>query len=102
MDVPSFLRHYVVDARLAIASKRDVRQYADTPVPDDVVTRILDAGRVSGSSRNTQSWEFVVVETAQDALADAVYAAAERARRELVVAIVGEAGRWTSAAARRT
>jgi nitroreductase len=81
-----------VDARLAIASKRDVRQYADTPVPDDVVTRILDAGRVSGSSRNTQRWEFVVVEKAQDALADAVYAPQNVRGAQLVVAIVGEAG----------
>ncbi len=81
-----------MDARLAIASKRDVRQYADTPVPDDVVTRILDAGRVSGSSRNTQRWEFVVVEKAQDALADAVYAPQNVRGAQLVVAIVGEAG----------
>jgi nitroreductase len=81
-----------VDTRLAIASKRDVRQYADTPVPDDVVTRILDAGRVSGSSRNTQRWEFVVVANARDALADAVYAPQNVRGAQLVVAIVGEAG----------
>jgi nitroreductase len=81
-----------VDTRLAIASKRDVRQYADTPVPDDVVNRILDAGRVSGSSRNTQKWEFVVVEQAREALADAVYAPGNVRGAQLVVAIVGEAG----------
>ena len=81
-----------MDARLAIASKRDVRQYADTPVPDDVVTRILDAGRVSGSSRNTQRWQFVVVEKAKEKLADAVYAPGNVRGAQLVVAIVGEAG----------
>jgi nitroreductase len=81
-----------VDTRLAIASKRDVRQYADTPVPDDVVTRILDAGRVSGSSRNTQRWQFVVVEKAKEKLADAVYAPQNVRGAQLVVAIVGEAG----------
>ena len=61
-----------MDARLAIASKRDVREYAETSVPDDVVTRILDAGRLAGSARNRQLWEFVVVEQAKAELADAV------------------------------
>jgi nitroreductase len=64
-----------MDTYLAIASKRDERAYADTPVPPEVRQRILDAGRLSGSSRNTQRWEFVVVSgAAQARLADAVYA----------------------------
>ena len=62
-------------------------------MPDDVVTRILDAGRVSGSSRNTQQWEFVVVETgARGARRCGLRAGATCAARTLVVAIVGEAG----------
>jgi len=81
-----------VDAFLAIASKRDERRYAETPIPDELERRILDAGRLSGSSRNTQRWEFVVVETARAALADAVYRPENVATAALVVAIVGEAG----------
>jgi nitroreductase len=81
-----------MDVFLAIASKRDVREYAATPVPEDVVTRILDAGRLAGSSRNTQLWEFVVVEAAQQELAEAVYAPENVRTATLVVAIVGEAG----------
>jgi nitroreductase len=80
-----------MDASLAIASKRDERRYADTPVPDDVERRILDAGRVSGSARNTQNWEFVVVESAQDRLAEAVHRPENVATATLVVAIVGDA-----------
>lgn len=82
-----------MDTYLAIASKRDERAYADTAIPDEVRGRILDAGRLSGSSRNTQRWQFVVAgaET-QAALADAVYAPANVATAALVVAIVGEAG----------
>ena len=86
-------RHRPVDAYLAIASKRDVREYADTPIPPEVRERILDAGRLSGSSRNRQRWEFVVVSGgAQERLADAVYAPENVATAALVVAIVGEAG----------
>lgn len=39
-----------------------VRSYRDTPVPADVVRRIVDAGRLTGSSQNKQPWHFIVVE----------------------------------------
>jgi len=82
-----------VDPYLAIASKRDERAYADTPVPDEVRQRILDSGRLSGSSKNRQRWEFVVVSGgAKDRLAEAVYEPENVASAALVVAIVGEAG----------
>ncbi len=82
-----------MDPYLAIASKRDERAYADTPVPDEVRERILDAGRLSGSSRNRQRWEFVVVSgEPKERLADAVYAPENVRSAALVVAIVGEAG----------
>ena len=81
-----------MDAYLAIASKRDWRDYADTPIPDDVVERILDCGRLTGSSRNTQKWEFVVVSGgAQAQLAEMVYAPENVRTATLVVAVVGEA-----------
>ena len=79
-----------MDAFLAIASKRDERRYADRPVAEGDVLRILDAGRLSGSSRNTQKWQFVVVSD-QAALAEAVYAPENVQTAGLVVAITGEA-----------
>jgi len=82
-----------VDPYLAIASKRDERAYADTPIPAEVRQRILDAGRLSGSSKNRQRWEFVIVSGGKQArLAEAVYAPENVASAALVVAIVGEAG----------
>ena len=50
-----------VDRYLAIASKRDERAYSDAAIPEEVRHRILDSGRLSGSSRNRSLWEFVVV-----------------------------------------
>jgi nitroreductase len=79
-----------VETFLAIASKRDERRYADRPVAEDDVLRILDAGRLSGSSRNTQNWQFVVVSDIA-ALAEAVYAPENVQTAGLVVAIVGAA-----------
>jgi nitroreductase len=82
-----------VDPYLAIASKRDERAYAERPVPEEVRQRILDAGRLSGSSKNRQRWEFAVVSgQARDRLAEAVYAPENVRTAALVVAIVGEAG----------
>jgi nitroreductase len=80
-----------VETFLAIASKRDERRYADRPLSADDTHRILDAGRLSGSSRNTQNWEFVVVEGAKEQLADAVFAPDNIRTAGLVVAIVGAA-----------
>jgi nitroreductase len=45
----------------AIRTKRAVRKFTDQPLPDDVARRILDAGRRSQSSKNTQPWHFIVV-----------------------------------------
>ena len=50
-----------MDAYLAIVSKREVRAYADRPLPDDAVRRLLEAGRVAGSSRNRQARRFVAL-----------------------------------------
>jgi nitroreductase len=81
-----------VDPYLAIASKRDERDYMNTPVPAEVRQRILDAGRLSGSSKNRQRWEFVIVSgEARDRLAEAVYAPQNVRTAALVVAVVGEA-----------
>ena len=78
-----------VDVFLAIASKRDQRDYTDDPIPEDVVRRILDAGRLSGSSQNKQRWEFVLVETAHQELAETVYEPRNVLGAKLVVAICG-------------
>jgi len=80
-----------VDAYTAIASKRDERRYADDPIAEADVERILDAGRLSGSSRNTQNWEFVLVSDTKAELAEAVYAPENVRTGALVVAIVGTA-----------
>ncbi len=39
-----------------------VRRYQDTPVPPDVIRRIVEAGRLTASSQNGQPWHFIVVE----------------------------------------
>lgn len=45
----------------AIRTRRKITEYADQPVEDEKLDQILEAGRRSPSSRNSQRWDFVVV-----------------------------------------
>ena len=80
-----------MDTYLAIASKRDTKRYAEKPIPKRVVDRILDAGRVTGSSQNKQPWRLLVVEDTgrRERLAEAVYEAENIRGAGLVIAIAG-------------
>ena len=53
-----------MDAYQSIITKRDTRHYTGEPIAEDVLTRILQAGRMAGSSKNTQPVRMVVVRDA--------------------------------------
>ena len=78
-----------MDTWLAIASRREVRRYADTELPTDVVERILDAGRLAGNANNRQPWRFLVVESAdlREQVAEHVYAPDNVRGAKLVLAL---------------
>ena len=63
-----------------------MREYSPQPLPPDVEERILDAGRLAGSSKNKQPWRFHVVPG--ELLADAVYEPTNLHGAPLVVAVV--------------
>lgn len=46
----------------AIRTALAVRQYRDTPIPDDVVREIVEAAHLTASSGNGQPWHFIVVQ----------------------------------------
>jgi nitroreductase len=50
-----------VDVFETIQTLLAVRDYQDRPVPEEVVRRILEAGRLTASAMNKQPWHFVVV-----------------------------------------
>ena len=45
----------------AIYSARALRRLKPDPVPEEIITRILDAAIRAPSAGNTQSWAFIVV-----------------------------------------
>jgi nitroreductase len=83
-----------VDGYLTIVSKREVRDYADRPIDGDARRRILEAGRVSGSSGNKQQWRFVVVASPakRARLAELVYVPANVQGAALIVVVAVSGG----------
>ena len=45
----------------AIRARRKINAYAPTPIEDEKLDQILEAGRRTPSSRNSQRWTFIVV-----------------------------------------
>ena len=54
-----------MDAYQTIITKRDTRAYIDKPLPEEALNRILQAGRMAGSSKNTQPCRFLLLRDPQ-------------------------------------
>ena len=50
-----------MDVHEAIRTRLTVRQFKPDPVPDEVVHKLLEAGRLAPSSQNLQPWHFIVI-----------------------------------------
>lgn len=51
-----------MDVFEAVRTVLAIRSYQDKPVPESSVRRIVEAGQLTGSSRNGQPWHFIVVQ----------------------------------------
>ena len=87
-----FVRHLgeSVNAYETIVSKRDRREYGSRPIPEETLLRILQAGRMAGSSSNTQPCRFIVLDDREvlEALAPAGPGTAPMLRAPLAIAVV--------------
>jgi len=45
----------------AVQARRSIRAYDASPVPDEVLNRVLESGRLAPSASNFQPWHFIVV-----------------------------------------
>ncbi len=50
-----------MDTLQAIAARRSIRRFQDTPIPDDLIRTILTAATQAPSGKNEQPWRFIVV-----------------------------------------
>ncbi len=51
-----------MDTYKTIISKRDTRSFTEREIPEDTVRRIVQAGRMAGSSKNVQPCRFVIID----------------------------------------
>jgi nitroreductase len=58
-----------------VENRRSVRKFKEADIPQDDITKILDAARLAPSTNNTQPWRFVVVR--------------EQATKELLTIVAG-------------
>jgi nitroreductase len=50
-----------MDLEQAIMERRTIRRFTREPVPEEVLLRLVDAGRMAASAGNRQPWRFLVV-----------------------------------------
>jgi nitroreductase len=72
----------------AIRARRNVRRYADRPISNADLERILEAGRRTPSSMNQQRWDFVVCTEHLEALAGVWQGAGHVAGSAAAIALV--------------
>jgi nitroreductase len=78
----------------AIAQRRSIRKFKDTPVPEEAIRQILTAATQAPSGKNRQPWRFYVV--CEDMRAEMV-----RILRQGIARVEGEGGdpgssKWTA------
>ncbi len=49
-----------METHTAITSRRSIREFSNTPVPKELIMKILEAGIHAPSSKNSQPWFFLV------------------------------------------
>lgn len=57
----NLLRNATLDT---IHNRHSIRQFSSEPLPEDVLTTLLDAANQAPSAHNRQSWKFVILEGA--------------------------------------
>ncbi len=53
-----------MDTYKTIIGKRDTRSFTEQAVPDETVRRIVQAGRMAGTSKNVQPCRFIIIDDA--------------------------------------
>jgi nitroreductase len=50
-----------MDTFTCIRTRREIREYLDKPIPNAALLKILEAGRLAPSSKNSQPWHFIII-----------------------------------------
>jgi nitroreductase len=79
-----------LDTFTCIRTRREVREYLDEPISEESLLRILEAGRLAPSSKNSQPWHFVVIKNKEtlDRIASLTPTGAHIGKAPLAIAVL--------------
>jgi nitroreductase len=74
-----------------IRDRRSIRRYRRDPVPEETLSRVLEAARLAPSAKNLQPWRFIVVRdpATKAALAKASFDQVFMSEADIVIAACG-------------
>jgi nitroreductase len=74
-----------------LRARRSIRSYSKEPVPDELVQKMLEAGRLAPSRANSQPWHFVVIRdpAVKQAMYSAVYHQSLVVEAPLLISVLG-------------
>ena len=89
------LHRIVMDTFTCIRTRREIRDYLDKPIPNETLQRILEAGRLAPSSKNSQPWHFIVIKDriTLKKISELTPTGAHIARAALAIAILMDAAK---------
>lgn len=81
----------------AIQNRKSVRKYSDKPISDDVLHKVLEAGRLAPSWVNVQPWKFIAVKSQKikDILCEASGGQPQVKNAPVVICAVADLDDWS-------
>lgn len=81
----------------AIQNRKSVRKYSDKPILDDVLHKVLEAGRLAPSWVNVQPWKFIAVKSqgVKDILCEASGGQPQVKNAPVVICAVADLDDWS-------
>ncbi len=82
----------------AIQNRKSVRKYSDKVIADDLLSKILEAGRLAPSWCNSQPWKFIVVKSqaTKNLLAEAAGGQQQVKNAQVVICCVADLSAWSN------
>lgn len=76
----------------AIKGRRSIRKYKTQPIPDEVITILIDAGTHAPSAGNIQPWHFIIAKnpTVKAKLAEAAYDQTSIVQAPIVIVVCAD------------
>ena len=77
-----------------IENRKSIRKYLDKNIPNDVIKKVLDAGRLAPSWVNVQPWHFIVVRKNKEILSELSNNQPQVRKADVVIVCVADTGAW--------